>query len=98
MADFADAAAIVSELDLIIMTDSAMAHLARALGKKVWVLLNSAPYWMWGDGRVDSPWYDSMKTTRQNEWNGWMTVFDKVATELLHFIEGEARLNNKKFI
>ena len=76
MDDFADAAAVVSELDLIIMTDSAVAHLAGALGKPVWVLLNYAPYWMWTENREDSPWYGSVKLVRQMEWGGWGAVFD----------------------
>jgi hypothetical protein len=81
--DFADGAAVVSELDLIIMTDSAVAHLAGALGKPVWVLLNYAPYWMWGDGREGGQWYNSTLFFRQRTWNEWTSIFDKSSTRLM---------------
>jgi hypothetical protein len=84
--DFADAAAVVSDLDLIIMTDSAVAHLAGALGKPVWLLLNYAPYWMWRDKGQDNLWYNSMKLFRQRTWGDWMGVFDVCLTGLLNFL------------
>ena len=83
MADFADAAAIVSQLDLIIMTDSAVAHLAGAMGKPVWVLLNHGAYWLWLDRREDSPWYESMRLFRPKVWNDWTGVFDAAAAALI---------------
>lgn len=91
--DFADAAAVVSELDLIIMTDSAVAHLAGALEKPVWVMLNRAPYWMWMDEREDSSWYETVKLFRPREWGGWVGVFDRVAAELLMLV---GRIGNDK--
>jgi hypothetical protein len=81
--DFADAAAMVAELDLIIMTDSAVAHLAGAMGKPVWVLLNHAPYWIWGDWRTRLEWYDSVRLFRQNGWRDWAGVFDACVSDLL---------------
>ncbi len=80
--DFADAAAVVSLLDLIIMTDSAVAHLAGALGKPVWSLLNYAPYWMWGDGQAKQEWYDSVTVFRQTGWTNWLGAFDRCAENL----------------
>ncbi len=82
MDDFADAVAVVSELDLIIMTDSVVAHLAGALGKPVWVLLNYAPYWIWLEKRQHRSWYETMKLSGQQEWGGWTSVFDRVGKEL----------------
>jgi len=70
MEDFADAAAIVSELDLMIMTDSAVAHLAGPMAKSVWLLLNYGPYWMWRADLHHSFWYGSLNFFRQKDWNG----------------------------
>jgi tetratricopeptide (TPR) repeat protein len=81
--DFADAAAVVCELDLIIMTDSAVAHLAGAIGKPVWVLLNYAPYWMWGDKQTKSEWYDTVSFIRQTGWTNWHAVFDFAFANLI---------------
>jgi tetratricopeptide (TPR) repeat protein len=83
MADFADTAAIVAQLDLVIMTDSAVAHLAGAVGTPVWVLLNRAPYWMWGENQITSEWYDSIEFFRQTGWMNWASVFDPAATRLI---------------
>jgi tetratricopeptide (TPR) repeat protein len=85
MGDFADTAAIVAQLDLVIMTDSAVVHLAGALGTPVWVLLNRAPYWLWLDGREDNPWYESVRLFRQREWGDWRCIFD---VSSMHFIQG----------
>ncbi len=82
MADFADTAAIVAQLDLVIMTDSAVAHLAGALGKPVWILLNYTPYWLWLEQREDSPWYGSAKLLKQKEHGGWRRVFDEASQHL----------------
>jgi len=89
MEDFADAAAMVAKLDLIIMTDSAVAHLAGALGKPVWVLLSRAPYWMWGAERADGKWYESVKFFRQREWGDWIGAFDACLNGLLEFGSGK---------
>jgi hypothetical protein len=83
--DFADTAAVVSELDLVIMTDSAVAHLAGALGKPVWLMLNYAPYWMWGQGSEDRGWYGSMKFFRQRSWGEWRALLDGCLNDLLEF-------------
>jgi hypothetical protein len=63
-------------IDLIIMTDSAVAHLAGAMGKPVFLLLNYAPYWMWGAQGETVGWYDSVRVTRQEVWGNWVGVFD----------------------
>ncbi len=69
--DFADTAAAVAAMDLIIMTDSAVAHLAGALGKKVWLLVGRPGYWLWQSDRTDSPWYASMRLFRQRVPSDW---------------------------
>jgi len=82
IADFADTAALIMNLDLIISIDTAVAHLAGALGKPVWTLLPSAGEWRWLLARSDTPWYPTMRLFRQStpgDWNGVMTA---VAQEL----------------
>jgi hypothetical protein len=81
--DFADTAAAVAQLDLVLMTDSAVAHLAGALGKPVWVLLNYVPHWLWLLDRTDSPWYPSLRLFRPRAWSDWTGVFDQAVAELL---------------
>lgn len=69
--DFADTAALISRLDLVITIDTAVAHLAGALGTPTWVLLPFAPDWRWMRGRNDSPWYLSMRLFRQDAYGEW---------------------------
>jgi hypothetical protein len=81
--NFADTAAAVAAMDLIIMTDSAVAHLAGALGKPVWLLVGRPGYWLWQSDRTDSPWYASMRLFRQRVPGDWSGTFDQVTAELL---------------
>jgi len=81
--DFADAAAAISQLDLIITTDSAVAHLAGSLGKPVWLLLGLWAHWLWLLDRADSPWYPSMRLFRPRGEGDWDYVFDAASTELM---------------
>lgn len=81
--DFADSVAAVSQLDLVIMTDSAIAHLCGAIGKPVWVLLSYEAFWLWLLDRSDSPWYPSMRFFRQRAWGDWGGAFDTASAELL---------------
>jgi len=81
--DFADTVVAVSLLDLVIMTDSAVAHLAGALGKPVWVLVGYVPYWLWLTDRSDSPWYPSMRLFRQRSWADWDAPFDQAMSFLI---------------
>ncbi len=80
--DFSDTAAIIENLDLVISVDTAVAHLAGALGKPVWTLLSFMPDWRWMLDREDSPWYPTMKLFRQPAPGDWKTVIDKVVEEL----------------
>jgi len=81
--DFADTAAAISQLDLIIMTDSAVAHLAGSLGKPVWLLLGLWAHWLWLLDRADIPWYASMRLFRPRGEGDWDYVFDAASTELM---------------
>jgi hypothetical protein len=80
--DFADTAALLERLDLVIMTDSAVAHLAGALGRPVWVLLCYAADWRWLRERDDSPWYPSMRLYRQKTPGRWDDVIARVQKDL----------------
>ncbi len=80
--DFADTAAAVSCLDLVISIDTAVAHLAGALAKPVWTLLIFAPDWRWLIGRADSPWYPTMRLYRQPASGDWASVIAAVAEAL----------------
>jgi tetratricopeptide (TPR) repeat protein len=81
--DFADTAAAIEQLDLIIMTDSAVAHLAGAMGKPAWVLLGHVAHWLWLLDRTDSPWYPSIRLFRPRAEGDWDYVFDSASVELM---------------
>lgn len=80
--DFSDTAAVIANLDLVISVDTAVAHLAGALGKPVWILLPFVPDWRWLVNREDSPWYSSMRLFRQTHPGDWAGVFDRVVQAL----------------
>lgn len=80
--NFADTAGAVANLDLVISVDTAVAHLAGAMGKPVWLLLPFAPDWRWLMQREDSPWYPSMRLFRQKSRGDWAEVFQRLALEL----------------
>jgi tetratricopeptide (TPR) repeat protein len=83
--DFADTAAILAQLDLVIAVDTSVVHLAGAMGIPVWTLLPFAPDWRWLLGRRDSPWYPTMRLFRQPTRGDWASVFAEVARELRPF-------------
>jgi ADP-heptose:LPS heptosyltransferase len=85
MQDFTHTGAIIGQLDLIISVDTAVAHLAGALGKPVWVLLPDPPDWRWLTGRNDSPWYPTMRLFRQQDREGWGPLISRVAESLTQF-------------
>ncbi|MBV8886070.1 MAG: glycosyltransferase family protein [Chroococcidiopsidaceae cyanobacterium CP_BM_RX_35] len=84
--DFADTAALVAQLDLVITVDTAVAHLAGALGQPVWVLLSFVPDWRWMMDREDSPWYPTMRLFRQKEPGDWAGVFERVGEALQQLV------------
>ncbi|ARJ65714.1 hypothetical protein WV31_08625 [Magnetospirillum sp. ME-1] len=82
---FLDSAAVMMNLDLVITSDTAIAHLAGALGRPVWVLLQAVPDWRWLDGRADCPWYPSMRLFHQTRAGDWDGLAQRVAGELSRF-------------
>ena len=79
---FMDTAAVMKNLDLVITTDTATAHLAGGLGVPVWVALPYVPDWRWLLDRDDSPWYPTMRLFRQSKPGKWEDVFTNIAAEL----------------
>jgi tetratricopeptide (TPR) repeat protein len=97
--DFADTAAVIRQLDLIISVDTAALHLAGALARPAWALLPYAPDWRWLLQREDTPWYPTMRLFRQVAPGDWTGVFSRVREELnwvarLHREAGEARVRS----
>jgi ADP-heptose:LPS heptosyltransferase len=82
MVDFAETAALIAQLDLVVTVDTAVAHLAAALGKPVWMLDRFNPDWRWLDGRRDSPWYTTLRIYRQPRFGDWPSVTAEVAQDL----------------
>jgi tetratricopeptide (TPR) repeat protein len=89
---FMDTAAIMKGLDLVITSDTAVAHLAGAMGVPVWVAVAFAPEWRWLLDREDSPWYPSMRLFRQSGRGDWEEVFARMAGELRRKIGAAAPL------
>jgi tetratricopeptide (TPR) repeat protein len=83
---FIDTAAVMENLDLVITSDTAVAHLAGALGRPVWVALNHVPDWRWHLDRCDSPWYPTMKLFRQTERGNWRSIFAAMEMRLLEML------------
>jgi ADP-heptose:LPS heptosyltransferase len=82
LTDFADTAALVENLDLLITPDTSVAHLAGGMGKPVWVLLPHAPDWRWMLNRSDSVWYPTMRLFRQPTAGDWETPVKQMADAL----------------
>ena len=87
LSNFSETAALLSNLDLVISVDTAVAHLAGALAKPVWVLLPYIPDWRWLLGRDDSPWYPTARLFRQDETRTWSRVVSRVHGELQAFVK-----------
>ena len=83
LGDFADTAALIANLDLVISVDTAVCHLAGALGKPVWTLIDHGGCWRWQVQREDSPWYPSMRLFRQPEPGAWDPVAETVRRRLI---------------
>jgi tetratricopeptide (TPR) repeat protein len=80
--DFQDTAAIMRNLDLVIVSDSSPAHLAGALGIPTWITLSRVADWRWMLDREDNPWYPTMRLFRQRQPGGWGEVFQRIARDL----------------
>ena len=85
--DFLETAAVVANLDLVISIDTAVAHLAGALGKPVWVLLPEPADWRWLTKRETSPWYPTMRLIRQQQRGDWTGPLDRVAAAVREWRE-----------
>ena len=86
LADFADTAAVITHLDLVISVDTSVVHLAGALGTPVWTLLPFCPDWRWQLGREDSPWYPTMRLFRQARPREWPAALRRVGEELARLV------------
>ena len=84
--DYADTAAAIEHLDLIISVDTSVVHLAGAMAKPVWTLLSHCPDWRWMLDRKDSPWYPNMRLYRQPSPGDWKSVFDDVCHDLQQLV------------
>lgn len=88
LTDFAETAAIIANLDLVITTDTAVAHLAGAMGKPVWIALKWVPDWRWLLDRDDSPWYRTARLFRQRRLGDWDDPIARIAAELAKLVAG----------
>jgi tetratricopeptide (TPR) repeat protein len=84
--DFLDVAAVISNCELVITSDTAVAHLAGAMGHPTWLLLHHVPDWRWGLEGETTFWYPSMRLFRQREAGNWDEVMERVATALQEFL------------
>lgn len=82
LTNFAETAALIAEMDLVISVDTAVAHLAGALGKPVWVLMPDPPDFLSMEGREDSPWYPTVRLFRQTQPGEWSGIIARAAAEL----------------
>lgn len=91
LADLTDAAAVIDRLDLVVTVDTALAHIAGALGKPVWLLLPERPDFRWMLDREDTPWYPTMRLFR-DDGTGWEPVVARVVARLARVAAGERSL------
>jgi ADP-heptose:LPS heptosyltransferase len=97
LADFADTAALILMMDLVITIDTSVAHLAGALGVPVWIMLPFSADWRWLLNRADSPWYPTARLFRQRRRGDWDGVVADIASAMnewsgcfQHQLEGDA--------
>jgi ADP-heptose:LPS heptosyltransferase len=86
LCDFSDTAALIANLDLVITIDSAVAHLAGAMGKPVMLMLPFSADWRWMLGRSDSPWYPTMRLFRQTRAGDWSTCIGQITQALREIV------------
>ena len=82
LTDFADTAAVLALVDLVICVDTSVGHLAGAMGRPTWILLPFAPDWRWLLGRQDSPWYPTVRLFRQPAVGDWDSLMAQARSEL----------------
>jgi hypothetical protein len=86
LGDFHDTAAVLSQLDLVITVDTAVAHVAGAMAKPVWLMLQHNADFRWLRGRSDSPWYPSMSLFRQRKLGDWPSVLEQISERLVRLL------------
>jgi ADP-heptose:LPS heptosyltransferase len=87
-----DTAAVMASLDLVISSDTAIAHLAGALARPTWIALHASPDWRWLLDRTDNPWYPTMRLFRQSGGNsGWDAVVADLGLALASFAAQRSR-------
>jgi len=84
--DFADTAAVIALVDLVVSVDTSVAHLAGAMGRPVWILLPFSPDWRWALAGESSPWYPTARLFRQPTLGDWDSVIERVRRELDRFV------------
>ena len=94
--DFTDTAATLASLDLVVTVDTATAHLAGALGVPAWILLPTVADWRWLEGRVDSPWYRSVRLYRQGRRGEWGPVIEQVVKDVGDHRVPRSRLRSER--
>ncbi|MEG3637603.1 tetratricopeptide repeat protein [Magnetococcus sp. PR-3] len=94
--DFADTAAVMMNVDLIITVDTALAHLAGALGRPLWLAVHDTADWRWVDGAEDNPWYPTLRIFKQSKPKVWQTVFLEIRRALLAHLKHAAPLLSSK--
>lgn len=80
---FVDTAAVLTNLDLLITSDTAIAHLAGAMGVETWLALSKVPDWRWGLEGAETFWYENMRLFRQREFGDWSSVFVDIKNNLI---------------
>ncbi len=87
--DFADTAALVAQLDLVISVDTSVAHVAAGLGKPVWLLSRFDGCWRWLLDRDDSPWYPNLRLYRQTAPGDWQPVIERLGNDLAAYLAAQ---------
>jgi hypothetical protein len=95
---FADTAALMMNLDLVISTDTSIPHLAGALGIPAWTVLQFVPDWRWLLDRPDSPWYPTMRLFRQKSFGDWGEVFERIARQVITFSPGSQNRDGERSV
>jgi ADP-heptose:LPS heptosyltransferase len=89
LTDFAETAAALSALDLVIAVDTSVVHLAGALGRPTWLLLSTVSEWRWLQGRDDTPWYPTVRLFRQERYRDWTGLMSRVTDALTTLRAGD---------
>ncbi len=95
--DLADTAALIAALDLVITTDTSIAHLAGAMGKPVWIMLPHLSDWRWMQDRPTTPWYPTATLFRQSTPGNWSHVMERIAARLTTPASAQCLLPKQKF-